>query len=357
MNKLHPSFRIHGEKLNEPAVVELAYSFIKEGLEFEQQIGSFLLDWMDVSSEVEVQTSGSTGIPKSIFLKKQRMINSALATGSYFDLKPNDSALLCLPASYIAGKMMLVRAMVLGLDIYFVPPTSTPLHEHLRTYDFGAMVPLQVANSLADLHNIKIILVGGAPVTLELRNALSVLENTIFETYGMTETITHIAVKALTKRNTKSELEPQTFKTLPKVSVSKNEQDCLVIHAPEVSDDVVVTNDVVELISSTQFIWLGRFDNVINSGGVKIHPEHVEAKLSSTIESPFFIGSLPHKLLGSQVVLVVEGTTDTIALMEKIRLNKSLNTYEIPKIIKTLAVFSRTESGKIKRKETMALLR
>lgn len=235
MNKLHPSFRIHGEKLNEPAVVELAYSFIKEGLEFEQQIGSFLLDWMDVSSEVEVQTSGSTGIPKSIFLKKQRMVNSALATGSYFDLKPNDSALLCLPASYIAGKMMLVRAMVLGLDIYFVPPTSTPLHEHLRTYDFGAMVPLQVANSLADLHNIKIILVGGAPVTLELRNALSVLENTIFETYGMTETITHIAVKALTKRNTKSELEPQAFETLPKVSVSKNEQDCLVIHAPEVS--------------------------------------------------------------------------------------------------------------------------
>lgn len=350
---VHPSFSIHGRSISFADLTEVSYSLIKEGEEFEKLIGEFFLDWIDNSPTISVNTSGSTGTPKTIVLKKSHMENSALATGSYFNLSPGSSALLCLPATYIAGKMMIVRAMVLGLDIHFVTPTSNPLEGINRSFDFGAMVPLQVANSLTKLSLLHKLIVGGAPISTSLRKEIKEISNASYETYGMTETITHIAVKPL--NNNVSEDMP--FSVLPNVVISKDDRNCLVINAPKIADETVVTNDVIKLVSTTEFKWLGRFDNVINSGGVKLSPEQVEGKLSNSIDQPFFITSLPDSKLGEQLVLVIEGAVNENDVLKKITSSALLSKYEVPRLIKTIPLFLRTDSGKVKRKETMTLLK
>ncbi|MDX1314562.1 MAG: O-succinylbenzoic acid--CoA ligase, partial [Eudoraea sp.] len=162
---LHPAFRLNGIQYSHEALKDVAYSLIKEGEPFEQQIGDFILDWILDTDTILVTTSGATGIPKRIFLKKEHMANSARATGEFLNLKEGDSALLCLPAEYIAGKMMLVRAMVLGLEIDFEEPTSDPLWKSLKSYDLVAMVPMQVQNVLSRLDRVGTLLIGGAPVS------------------------------------------------------------------------------------------------------------------------------------------------------------------------------------------------
>lgn len=281
------------------------------------------------------------------------MVNSALATGRYFKLNADDSALLCLPATYIAGKMMLVRAMVLGLNLYILPPSSNPLSKTSAVFDFAALVPLQAMNSLLHLHRIKTVLIGGAPVSQELGIQLQNVANFTYETYGMTETITHIAAKRINGlSNTTNNLDIP-FTVLPGISLTVNHRNCLVIDAPKVSDEIISTNDVVELISPTSFKWLGRFDNVINSGGIKLHPERIERILSRYICTPFFVTGLKDQNLGQQIVLVVEGkeTPDRIrAVLDSI---KELEAYERPKHIMITAHFQRTESGKIQRAKTL----
>ena len=350
---VHPSFSIHGRAISFDDLSEVSYSLIKEGEEFERHIGEFLLDWIDDSPIISVQTSGSTGAPKTIVLKKVQMENSALATGNYFNLSPKSSALLCLPATYIAGKMMLVRAMVLGLDIHFVEPTSNPLEDINRSFDFGAMVPLQVANSLPKLSLLHKLIVGGAPIAASLRKEIKSIANASYETYGMTETITHIAVKPLNN----GVADDAPFSILPNIEISKDDRGCLVINAPKIADETVVTNDVIDLVSETEFKWLGRFDNVINSGGIKLSPEQIESKLSNSIDQPFFIASLPDTKLGEQLVLVLEGTVKEKDVLQKIASSTLLSKYEVPRQIKTIPVFLRTDSGKVKRKETMTLLK
>ena len=346
---VHPSFSIHRRAISFNDLSEVSYSLIKEGEEFEKNIGEFLLDWIDDSPTISVQTSGSTGAPKTIVLKKVQMQNSALATGSYFNLSPKSSSLLCLPATYIAGKMMLVRAMVLGLDIHFVEPTSNPLENSKRSFDFGAMVPLQVAISLPKLSLLQKLIIGGAPISDSLRKEIIGISNASYETYGMTETITHIAVKPLNN----GVADDAPFSILPDVEISKDDRGCLVINAPKIADETVVTNDVIELVSETEFKWLGRFDNVINSGGIKLSPEQVEAKLSNILDQPFFIASLPDAKLGEQLVLVIEGTMKENDVLKKITSSPLLSKYEVPRQIKTIPVFLRTESGQVMRKETM----
>ena len=350
MNKLslHQDFSIHGRSISFDDLTEVSYSLIKEGEEFEKQIGEFLLDWIDDSQTLFVKTSGSTGQPKTISLKKDHMVNSALATGSYFNLKPKSTALLCLPASYIAGKMMLVRAMVLGLNIHFLPPSLYPLEGVSDSFDFGAMVPMQVAHSLPKLHLIKKLIIGGAPISTTLRKELLSVPNASFETYGMTETITHIAVKPLTV-GAENDLP---FSTLPDIEISKDDRGCLVINAPKITDEIVRTNDVIELVSDSEFNWLGRIDNVINSGGVKLHPEHIEKVISNYIDTPFFVTGVPDEELGQKVVIVVENTTKQ-KIQEIIDSITYLKKFEKPKAILVSKEFQRTESGKVQRAKTL----
>lgn len=332
-------FKLNGFHLNKEDLCRVAYSFIKEGEDFEKPVGDFLLDWFDNKSYIEMKTSGSTGTPKTIQVDKQAMVNSAMATGDFFDLRPGNKALQCLPVKYVAGKMMLIRAIILGLELDYVAPTSHPMKGLDDThYDFIAMVPLQAQNSLEELKNVKKLIVGGAKINNALEKKLMKLPTEVYETYGMTETITHIAAKRVGE---------SAFTVLPHVTISYDERDCLVIHAPHIiAEDTVVTNDLVELINENQFRFLGRIDNIINSGGVKIMPEQVEQKLDGLIERRFYIASKDDKELGEKVVLMVEG--DTFEVNPSIF--EGLDKYERPKEIVFVPKFKETENGKIIRK-------
>jgi len=352
---IHPKFTLNGISYTQEELKAEAYHLVKKGSAFENSIGNFLSDWLDEKPSIEVQTSGSTGTPKNIFLKKQQMVNSAMATGKYFDLREESTALLCLPVDYIAGKMMLVRAMVLGLKLDYVAPSSKPLNEISKTVDFAAMVPLQLENSIDEIERIKTLIVGGAAVSRLLKEKVHSKSTAVFETYGMTETITHVAI-----RNIKlSIIEGQTgkgFKALPDVSFSKDERECLVISAPKVSDDSVITNDIVNLISETEFEWLGRFDNVINSGGIKLFPEQIEKKLAELLINRFFVAGLPDENLGQRLVLVVEGELDANKLLQTLKEDDNFEGFEIPKSIHKLPKFLETDTGKIRRKENLNLI-
>jgi O-succinylbenzoic acid--CoA ligase len=337
-HNVHNLFKLNGFHLNRNDLCRVAYSFIKEGEEFEKSVGDFILDWFDNKLYIEMNTSGTTGTPKLIRVDKQAMVNSAIATGDFFDLKPGDKALHCLPTKYIAGKMMFVRGFILGLDVDFVAPSSHPMMQNDTKYDFVAMVPLQAQNSLSQLKNVKKMIVGGAKMSNTLEKGLSKLKTKVYETYGMTETITHIAAKKIGE---------EAFSILPNIKIRQDDRNCLVIDAFKISNDSIVTNDLVELLGENQFVFLGRIDNVINSGGIKLIPEKIEDKLSDKINSRFFVAGKQDVVLGEKLVIVIEGEQqildDTIF--------DGLDKYEKPKEVFYVSKFSETESGKIKRKE------
>lgn len=348
---VHNKFRFNGSHYTFNNLKDIAYSFIKEGEPHEKEIGEFLLQWTDSSNTLIVKTSGSTGKPKRIILNKEAMVKSAIATGDYFKLKPGDSALLCLPANYIAGKMMLVRAIILGLQLDSVMPNSRPLEFVDGAYDFVAMVPMQLRQSFKELPKVKTVIVGGTAISQDLIAEVLSSNTAIYATYGMTETITHIAVKKLNKLKNSS--SKPVFEILPNVEISQDDRGCLVINAPYLNSTSIVTNDVVKLHSKTTFDLLGRFDNVINSGGIKIHPEQLEATLTSIINEDFFITSRKNKILGEEVILVVEG--EKYILQKDVF--KTLKTYEVPKDILFIKYFKRTSSGKINRAKTLEAIK
>jgi O-succinylbenzoic acid--CoA ligase len=337
---VHNHFKFNGVHLGREQLCTVAYSFIKEGADFQKALGDFLIDWFDDKTYIEMNTSGTTGAPKLIRVEKEAMVSSALSTGDFFDLNPGNKVLHCLPVDYVAGKMMFVRSFILGLDMDFVEPNSNPLEYNDVKYDFAAMVPLQAKNSLAKLTNIKKIIIGGVKIHKSLEQELVKLPNEIYETYGMTETITHIAAKRVGER---------AFTVLPNVNVSSNENNCLVVHAKKINPEPIVTNDIVEIVSDTQFVWLGRFDNVINSGGIKLIPEKIEEKLSTHIPRRYFVYGQADDVLGEKVVLYVEG--EPIAIDEEVF--SVLDKYEKPKNIVFIPKFTVTATGKIVRKESI----
>ena len=336
--KVHNRFKLNDYYYSYDDMRTIAYEFIKEGNEEEIHIGEFLLEWLDEDLYIEVQTSGTTGTPKVIKLKKQAMIQSALATGDFFNLRPGNSALLCLSAKYIAGKMMIVRALILGLELDTVVVDGKPLIE--KEYDFVAMVPLQVENSFDKLDQIKKIIIGGAPVSNALAIKLQHTTVAAYETYGMTETITHIGVRKIGEDN---------FKTLLNVFVKKDDRGCLVINATKILEEEIVTNDGVEIISESEFKWLGRLDNVINSGGVKLFPEQIEAKLQEKITNRFFVAGIEDEKLGQKLILIIESEEKEIPSS----LFDVLDKFEKPKTVAFLSKFVVTETGKINRLGTL----
>jgi acyl-coenzyme A synthetase/AMP-(fatty) acid ligase len=254
---IHNRFKINGFHLEREALFQLAYSFIKEGAQFEREFGEFLLDWIDDKDTIQLMTSGTTGEPKLITMQKQAMVNSAI--------------------------------------------------------------------------------LGGAKLSDTLAHQLQYCNAAVYETYGMTETITHIAAKRI---------GTDCFETLPNVSIAKDDRGCLIIQAPNIVSSTIVTNDLVEIISDNQFKWLGRFDNVINSGGIKYFPEQIEAKLALKINQRFFIAGLPDDNLGQRIALFIEG--------EKFPLEASifneLEKFERPKEIHFIPNFIET-NNKLKRFE------
>jgi len=217
---------------------------------------SFFLEWFNEKKHITLETSGSTGPPKKINIKKTVMINSAKKTAEFFRLKEGDRVLLCLPIKYIAGKMMVVRSLVIGLDMYTVESNSSPIKMTSNNYDFAAMVPNQVEKNINYLNKIKVLLVGGAPISNSLSKLLHSKTNGVYETFGMTETASHVAIKNLSTGE-------KEFKALPGISF-ESENDQLVINAPHLNNNKIVTNDIIELKSNQSFIWKARKDFVIN---------------------------------------------------------------------------------------------
>ena len=338
---IHPDFRLNGKSFTDVALLSESLYIKENGQLFEKEIANFLLDWLNSESFIFVQTSGSTGKPKQIVIQKSAMIASAKATGLFFNLQPKNTALLCLSANYIAGKMMLVRAITLGLNLDTIDPTSTPLSS--KKYNFIAMVPMQVEKSLSKLHLVDKLLIGGTKVSYTLSESILKSNCNAFESYGMTETISHIAIKKI------GEL---SFTVLPNVIISVDERNCLVIEALELSKEKIITNDIVAIVNATQFILKGRIDNIINSGGIKIFPEEVEEILAKFISVPFFIASKPDEILGEKVILVLEATP---FLIEN-NVFSQLSKYQIPKEILFFEAFEGTETNKINRKKTLEKL-
>ncbi|CAD0004164.1 AMP-binding protein [Flavobacterium salmonis] len=337
---VHNYFKIDGYHLNGDDLRSVAYSYIKEGDTNQQAIGEFLLDWFDDKEYIEMRTSGTTGLPKLVRLQKQAMIQSALATGDFFNLKPGNKALLCLPVKFIAGKMMLVRSFILGLELDVTEPSTTPLSLNDKLYNFVAMVPLQVQNSIEGLKNVKKLIVGGAKMDTALEEKVLPLKTEIYETYGMTETITHIAAKKVGEK---------AFTILPNIKISKDSRGCLAITVPAISNETIITNDLIEFVKENQFIFLGRIDNVINSGGVKLIPEQIETKLIKKINSRFFVTGIPDSILGEKLILVIEGEKQDFPT----GFFDVLDKYEKPKEIVFVPKFKENENGKLLRKPSL----
>lgn len=352
--EVHPDFKLNKHHYSISDLRKVAYNYIKEEEQHESLVGDFILDWVKPSAYLEVQTSGSTGIPKKIRIKKEHMINSALATGKFFELPEKSKALMCLPANFIAGKMMLVRAMVLGWEMDLVPPSSNPLDRVFKIYDFCAMTPFQLDNSIGRLHLIKKLIVGGGAVSSQLQKMVQGLNTKVYETFGMTETVSHIAAKRL--NFSKKKAHPVAFKVLPEINISIDERGCLVVNAPKLAKGLIKTNDIVEILTYKKFLWKGRIDNVVNSGGIKLYPEEIESKLNNVIDRRFFVTGMPDDALGEKLVLFVEADFSEELLEElqgEVKNLDSLEKYEIPKKIYLIERFEETPNGKIHRENTV----
>lgn len=329
--------------------------------EFEEKVISFLQDWFSDSETVSVQTSGSTGIPKVFEIEKKRMLNSAKMTCDFLGLKERDTALLCLPVQYISGKMMLVRAIERKLKVIISVPSSAP--EISENVEFCAMTPLQVQNSLDKIHFIKNLIIGGAAVSENLKSQLTSsiqhpASNKIYETYGMSETLSHIALKQI------SPIQEDYFTIFNDVEISVDERNCLKIYAPKLNPEILQTNDIVELLNEKQFKFLGRFDNVINSGGVKIFAEELENLVKKHIDRDLVFLGKPDETLGEKLILVIEDelfsescqSERSRRLKSQISNLKFENKFHSPKEILFLEKFPRAENGKVLRKEILKIL-
>ena len=320
----------------------------------------FLLEWRNDSPYVEVKTSGSTGEPKRMMVEKRRMMNSARITCDFLGLKPGDTALLCMSLDYIAGKMMAVRSIERGLRLISVDPSGHPLATDncqlsMINYQlsFAAMVPMQVYNSLQvpeekeRLMQIKHLIIGGGAIDESMEEELRDFPNAVWSTYGMTETLSHIALRRLNGKEASEWYEP-----FPSVKVRLNEEGCLVIDAPEVCDETLVTNDSAEIeASGRRFRILGRKDNVICSGGIKIQTEEVERTLKPYLDAPYMISKRPDPKFGEIVVLLTEGDiSDARETCERI-----LPKYQQPKDYLRVDRIPLTETGKPARKEAEKL--
>ena len=311
-------------------------------------VEEFLAEWRNDSSTVLVHTSGSTGKPKPMFVEKRRMEASARITCRFLGLQPGDTALLCMPLDYIAGKMMVVRAQTCGLRLLSVAPCGHPLDTVAEPVDFAAMVPLQVYNSLQvpeerkRLMAIKHLIIGGGAIDDALARELKSFPYAVWSTYGMTETLSHIALRRLSGPEAS-----EWYRPFEGVSLNQNDDGCLVIDAPAVHDGLLVTNDIVEL-SDDGFRILGRRDNVICSGGIKIQIEEVERLLSLHVRDPFMITKRADKKFGEQVVLLTE-SKDIDAIRDVCQ--RVLPKYWQPHSYLHVDSLPMTETGKPARKE------
>lgn len=317
-------------------------------------LDDFLDEWNFPEDTIMVHTSGSTGTPKPMRVEKKRMLNSARITCDFLGLKAGDTALLCMPLDYIAGKMVVVRSIKRHLRLISVEPSGHPLKDVMTPVDFAAMVPMQVYNSMQvpeereKLRAIRHLIIGGGPVNDDLQQQLAFFPNYVWSTYGMTETLSHIALRRLN-----GEEASLWYTPFDSVGVSLNAKGCLVIDAPLVHEGRLETHDRAE-IRDGKFRIIGRLDNVINSGGIKIQAEEVEKALHPYLNAPYLISKCKDKKFGEVVVFLTE--------CADLRLMRSVCCSVLPKFWQPKHYFYTphiplTDTGKPARKEAENLCR
>jgi len=327
-----------------------------------RQAYDFMISWKGGREEFILHTSGSTGVPKDIFVTRNQLRSSALMTGAVLDLPVGTKALVCLNVKYIAGIMMLVRGMELGWELSIIEPLSNPLQEFESdiSFDFVAMVPLQLAACLADdiskhkVSNLGKILLGGAPVGISLQKQIDLLNIPVYQSYGMTETVSHIALKKLNCPEAEND-----YTVLPGVKFGLDERGCLFVQGAVTNEEKIQTNDLAEITSEKTFNWLGRIDNVINSGGVKVFLDNVDQVIAAIFyeqgwADSYFSWFEEDGKLGQKLILVIENPHQEISvqfLLEEIR--KRISAYETPKHVYFVDKFKKTPTDKIDKRRTV----
>ena len=347
-----------------PSVNQLtAYTHLPD---YAREALQFCHQWVQ-GEEVFIQhTSGSTGAPKPIQIYRKQMMASARMTVSALGLMPGDWALVGLSASYIAGKMMLVRALEAGLHLLVVPPSSNPLTGVRKPVDFTALVPLQLKTildgkdekQLMVINRMKAVIVGGGAVSTRLEHQVrQTLHCPVYSTYGMTETVSHIALRRLN-----GDGSTDYYQTLEGVQIQTDDRGCLMVRAEVTMQKWLVTNDVVEIEDGIRFRWLGRIDHVINSGGVKIHVEQLEERLERGIQLLgddylFFVAGLPDDKLGEAVTLFIQGDNPGKLILDQFSswLENSIDKYLRPRKVCFAPQFVFTGSKKIDRNKSIRL--
>jgi O-succinylbenzoic acid--CoA ligase len=329
----------------------------------ENQVLTFCKDWLAGKEFITFYTSGSTGTPKEIKASRLQLKASAHLTISTLGLAKGQTSLVCLDTRYIAGTMMLIRSLEADMNMIVVPPTSNPLKSIHSTIDFTALVPLQVETILqtgqqGDLEKIRKIIIGGASLNIKTEKIISNFKNDIYTTYGMTETFSHIALRKLTGAD-----KHDYFQTLGDTHVTLDSRECLVIHAPHLSKEALVTNDLAELIDEKKFKWIGRIDDVINTGGVKVIPEKVESIIAGifnqlNLNNRFFITGIPDSILGQGIALIIEGNPFEKGIQESLvhNVREKLSRFDVPRSIHFIKKFIETDTHKINKLRTKSLL-
>lgn len=328
---------------------------------FEETTFHFIHDWLSGVENFKMLTSGSTGPPKTITVTRAQMRASALRTSAKLSLLKNTKALVCIDTKYIGGKMMLVRCFTSGMHITAVDPVANPFVNIPvdNCVQFTAVVPYQITEVLESKHphllnNFDRVIIGGASLGARNQEQLQRFQCACYETYGMTETVSHVALRLIN-----TELKQPYFETLPGVLINVDERDCLIIHADYLGKPVI-TNDVIKLVDKNKFIWLGRWDTVINSGGVKVIPESVERTvqkifINAGISNRFFIAGLPDERLGNKIVLILEGVQFSSEKLQRSFdvLKSSIPAFEVPKAVYHVPTFVMTQNQKIDRNQTL----
>lgn len=316
---------------------------------WEHSIWAFIHDFLDPQRDYfETATSGSTGAPKMITIQKKHAVSSAKNTIDYFGLKPLDTVHLCMNCRYIGAKMMIVRALVGQLKLTYSEPLSNALSLIKHPVDFCAAVPLQTY-SLFETQptgnkNIKVLIIGGGVLQKRMSDLASTHTTMYYQTFGMTETISHIAVKRIYPAMS-------YYECVGTNCIDMNTLDSsLIIHAPQLGIESLKTNDIIAFKDNKHFDWIGRKDNIINSGGIKINPEQIEALLEGVFDVPFYISSQPDDRLGQKVVLYIESTIPIDEEEIIHRLKEYLPKYHAPQQIIVESAFSYTTTGKLIRK-------
>ncbi|HWA34319.1 MAG TPA: AMP-binding protein [Cyclobacteriaceae bacterium] len=358
------------KEMNPDIGLKIAGSWVKLGAtdgfgpltlnEQERNVLRFIQDWTNGKQTFEFQTSGSTGNPKIIRLTRNQLITSAQQTRAALNLQPGWNALICLDVRFIAGAMMIVRSLVTGMNMVVQPPSANPLHDLSDRIDFASLVPYQIA-SIVDpdfqkIDAIHTIIIGGAAVNSDLVVKLQKSRSNIYATYASTETISHIALQKINGPDRQN-----FFQLLPGITATVDGRNCLVVRAPYLG--TVVTNDVVDLFAENKFKWIARYDDVINTGGVKVNGGKIEAIVTEILNdlglrNRIFIGGVPDEKLGEQVTVFVEGEPLGPGKEDLLRdkMQARLDKYEVPKAFKYVSQFQETASQKIDRRAVLNMI-